>query len=47
MGWNYLKDNYSKNGIHFYDEDAGSGTECGQFSGDVLIHDNVVVKVDP
>lgn len=44
FGWNYLKDNYSKNGIHFYDEDAGSGTECGQFSGDVLIHDNVVVN---
>ena len=44
IGWNYLKGNYSKNGIHFYDENAGSGSECGQFSDDILVHDNVVVN---
>lgn len=44
LGWNYLKDNYAKNGLHFYDENVGSGTDCGQFSGDILIHNNVVVN---
>jgi hypothetical protein len=44
MAWNYLKDNLAKNGIHYYDENKGNGTECGTWSGDILIHDNVVVN---
>mgnify|MGYP003115502279 CR=1 FL=1 len=44
LGWNYLKDNWAKNGLHFYDENVGSGTECGDLTTDMLIHDNVVVN---
>jgi hypothetical protein len=40
FGWNYLKDNKAKNGIHNYDE----GKACGDFTGDLLIHDNVVIN---
>ena len=44
MGWNYLKNNYAKNGLHFYDENVGTGTECGDLTTDMLIHNNVVVN---
>ena len=44
MGWNYLKDNWAKNGLHFYDENVTSGTECGDLTTDMLVHDNVVVN---
>lgn len=40
FGWNYLKDNKAKNGIHNYDE----GTGCGDIVTDLLIHDNVIVN---
>ena len=44
MGWNYLKDNWAKNGLHFYDENVSSGTECGDLTTDMLVHDNVVIN---
>ena len=44
LGWNYLKDNWAKNGLHFYDENVGSGTECGDLTTDMLVHNNVVVN---
>ena len=44
FGWNYLKDNHAKNGIHYYDEDNGHTDECGDWSSDVLIHNNVVMN---
>jgi hypothetical protein len=40
MAWNYLHDNKTKNGLHVFDQDAG----CGDLTGDLLIHDNVVVN---
>jgi hypothetical protein len=43
IGWNYLKDNHPKMGIHNYDENSGSGSECGDMTTDLLIHDNVIV----
>ena len=44
FGWNYLKDNYARNGIHYYDEDNGHTNECGDWSDTILIHNNVVVN---
>lgn len=43
FGWNYLHDNHTKNGIHQYDENL-TGIECGSPTGNVLIHDNVIVN---
>ena len=43
LAYNYLKNNRPKNGIHFFDENAGSGTECGQFNSTISVHDNVIV----
>ncbi len=43
MGWNYLKDNPTKNGIHVFDEDNSHTSSCGDLTGDLLLHDNVVV----
>jgi hypothetical protein len=37
-----LKGNKTKNGIHFYDEN-NSGLECGSFTGDVHISNNVII----
>jgi hypothetical protein len=37
MGWNHLKNNWARMGIHFYDEHA-----CWGYSGKTLIHHNVV-----
>ncbi len=42
VAYNYLDNNRPKDGIHFFDENAGSGTECGQFTSTISIHDNVV-----
>jgi hypothetical protein len=44
LGWNYLKDNWAKNGLHFYDENSGSGSECGDLTTDMRVHNNVVVN---
>jgi hypothetical protein len=41
-GWNHLKDNFAKNGIHNYDEDNSGNNECGNMITDLLIHDNVI-----
>jgi len=43
-GWNYLRDNDAKNGIHNYDEDLAGNDSCGDLSTDLLIHDNVIVN---
>lgn len=43
LGWNYLKNNHPKNGLHNYDENSGSGSECGDMTTDLLIHDNVII----
>jgi hypothetical protein len=40
FGWNYLHDNHPRNGIHNYDQGDG----CGDLTGPLLIHDNVVVN---
>ncbi len=42
VAYNYLDNNRPKDGIHFYDENVGSGTECGQFTSTISIHDNVI-----
>ncbi|MFC6684923.1 hypothetical protein ACFQGA_10875 [Marinobacter koreensis] len=42
LGWNFLINNHAKNGLHFYDENVGSGTECGDLSTNMRIHDNVI-----
>ena len=39
LGWNHLRDNKAHSALHVYDE----GT-CGDFTGTVRIHDNVVVN---
>lgn len=43
-GWNYLKDNHAKNGIHNFDQDNSKANACGDMKTDLLIHDNVVVN---
>lgn len=43
MGWNYLKDNKSKHGLHNYDEEE-SGEDCGDVYGTILLHDNVIIN---
>ncbi len=43
VSYNYLKNNRPKNGLHFFDENAGSGDVCGDFTGTVKVHHNVVV----
>ncbi len=43
MSWNYLKNNAVKNGIHMYDENH-SGLECGSFTGDVVLSNNVIIN---
>lgn len=40
FGYNYLHDNKTKNGIHVFDQDEG----CGDLTGDLLIHNNVVTN---
>jgi hypothetical protein len=40
LGWNYLHDNKAKNGLHQFDQD----TDCGDITGPVRIHDNVIVN---
>lgn len=40
FGWNYLRDNHTKSGIHNYDE----GNNCGSPTGTVNINDNVVIN---
>ena len=40
VAYNYLKNNYAKNGIHFHDQ----GEDCGDFTSDVHINNNVVLN---
>lgn len=44
IGWNYLKDNHAKNGIHNYDEDNSSTDSCGDLKSDLHIHNNVIIN---
>lgn len=45
LGWNFLKDNKAKNGLHPYDENLANHVDgCGDVTGTVSIHDNVVVN---
>lgn len=47
LGWNYLKNNWARFGIHFYDEGNGQGgSSSGQYETGTLIHDNVVEDQD-
>jgi hypothetical protein len=43
MGWNYLQNNKTSSGLHYFDESKG-GVECGQFTTPFNIHDNVVIN---
>jgi hypothetical protein len=43
VGWNYLHDNHTKNGLHAYDE-SQTGDFCGSPVGTVIYNDNVVVN---
>lgn len=43
FGWNYLRNNQVKNGIHQYDEN-NTGVECGSPNGTVVINDNVIIN---
>jgi hypothetical protein len=43
MGWNFLQDNKTSSGLHYFDESKG-GVECGQFTTPFNIHDNVVIN---
>lgn len=44
LGWNFLKDNKAIYGLHNYDENVKGGTECGDLTGILKIHDNAVVN---
>lgn len=44
LGWNYLKDNMADGGLHAYDENGPGQGGCGNWSGPVRIHDNVVIN---
>jgi hypothetical protein len=43
MGWNFLQNNKTSSGLHYFDENH-TGEECGQFITPVEIHDNVVIN---
>jgi hypothetical protein len=45
MGWNHLRDNQAKYGIHNYDEtQAGGNDNCGSPIGIVKLHDNYIIN---
>jgi hypothetical protein len=44
MGWNYLQDNWAKNGLHYFDEDLSKNNQCGQFTTVLKVHNNVVIN---
>ncbi len=44
FGWNYLKNNHAKNGIHNYDKDTSGFETCGDLNANLKIHDNVIVN---
>ena len=44
IGWNYLHDNYAKNGIHMFDEKNGGSSFCGSPNDTVIVNDNVVIN---
>jgi len=44
VGWNYLHDNWAKNGIHFFDQGIDATDYCGNFTTPLRIHNNVIVN---
>lgn len=42
FGWNYLLDNQADGGIHAWDELGPGQSSCGDWTGPVRIHDNVI-----
>jgi hypothetical protein len=43
MAWNFLQDNKTTGGLHYFDENH-KGVDCGQFITSMNIHDNVIVN---
>jgi len=43
MAWNFLQDNKTTGGLHYFDENH-KGVDCGQFITPVNIHDNVIIN---
>ena len=43
MAWNYLQDNKTSGGLHYFDENH-TGENCGQFITTMKVHDNVVIN---
>lgn len=44
VGWNHLKDNHARMGIHHYDEDNSGAGQCGDATTTLKIHDNVITS---
>lgn len=44
IGWNFLKDNGARGGLHFFDENKADADNCGDMSGTLKIHNNVIVN---
>jgi hypothetical protein len=42
FGWNYLKDNEAKYGIHFYDQSPFDSTNCGDVVGTLRVRYNFI-----
>jgi hypothetical protein len=43
IGWNFLQDNKTSGGLHYFDENH-KGEDCGQFITPLNIHDNVIIN---
>ena len=43
-GWNFLKDNMARGGLHAYDENLQDSEPCGDITGTVKIHNNVIMN---
>lgn len=44
VAWNYLNDNLADGGLHAYDQRGPGQASCGNWSGPVHMHNNVVVN---
>lgn len=44
FGWNHLKDNKAKFGIHFYDQSPFDSRNCADVTGTLKIHHNYIVN---
>ena len=43
-GWNLLYNNHARGGLVFYDENNGDSDPCGDLTGTLKFHDNVVIN---